>query len=141
MLKICSAKSGVLNFRCHPVLLNPNVVEWMFRNSRAFKTLINVAITFDLQLANHMKIIVKLKSFFLQYGMFVVCDVRDVGFLGYGMFRLWDVWGVECLGCWMFRMWDLWDVGCSGRGMPGIWMFRTWDVQDLGCSDVRCMGG
>lgn len=66
-----------------------------------------MAITFDLQLANHMKIIVKLKSFFLGYGMFVMCDVRYVGFLGYGMFRLWDVWGVECLGCGMFRMWDL----------------------------------
>lgn len=110
ILKIWTTKNRVFNFKCHQLLLNANVVGWMFRNLHVFKTLMKVAMKFDLRWTNHMKIIVKLKSFSLGWRMFRMWDVKDVGFSGCEMFKLWNVWDVECSKFGSFGMWDVWDV-------------------------------
>ena len=60
-----------------------------------------------------MKIKVTLYALCLGCGMLGMWDVLGVECLEYGMFEVWGVSDVGYLGCRILGMWDVcWDVGC-----------------------------
>ena len=75
-----------------------------------------------------MKIKVTLHALCLGCGMLGMWDVLDVECLEYGMFEVCGVWDVGYLGCRVLGMWQVRDVGCLGYGMV-----RMWNLRDVGC--------